>query len=177
MSNRLTSEQIRRQLWAARWAAYGQEPSLADENYWVPMWNDLNDHGEIEMRPPVYNYAKKRAMGWQATGADVATYGDYAQPPTAGHAIPPYPGDEPFEVPSPVAQPPFVAQPPEAEPVLPMSVMDDVLTQLAAIKATTDLTLLAVQGQSARIEQIRSEVVQLFESEVGQSFISRLFGR
>ena len=173
--SKLTHAQIRQELWNARWSAYGQEPSLADEDYWVPMWNDLNDHGELEMRPPVFNYAFKRAAGWQATGADVALYGDYAKPPTLWYIVPPYPDSVTLSK----APSPSIPLPPQnlPEPVVPVNVLADVLTQLAAIKATTDLTLLAVQGQSARIEQIRSEVIQAFESEVGQSFISRLFGR
>lgn len=86
----MTEDQIRRILWRCIWMSRGEAPVDADYAYWIPMWPGLVARG-VEINHP--NYAEDRVLGWQAGGADVARFGDYANPPTPYHAVPPYPGD------------------------------------------------------------------------------------
>lgn len=78
----------------------GEAPTDIDYAYWIPLWPGLVARG-VEIAHP--NYAEDRVLGWQAGGADVARFGDYAVPPTPYHAVPPYPGD----VDPPAVDPPY----------------------------------------------------------------------
>lgn len=118
----MTDDQIRREIWKGKWAAYGHEPTDQDYAYWVPLWPALVARG-VEINRP--NYAMDRLIGWTSgepiADADRALYGDYAVPPSPFHDVPPYPGDEVTPVPVPV--------PP---PIVPSV---DIVAELAAIKA------------------------------------------
>jgi hypothetical protein len=145
----LTPEQVAQKLWAATWGSRNHAPTDADKAYWTPdFWNALDAHGENEMHPPHLNYAYDRAIGWQSTGADVPPYGPYANPPSALMPVPPYPGTEPTPTPTPTPVP-------TPEPVVPVSVLGDIVEQLAAVKATTDMTLLTVQALVALITGLK----------------------
>lgn len=148
----LTPEQVAQKLWAATWGSRNHAPTDADKAYWTPdFWNALDAHGENEMHPPHLNYAYDRAIGWQSTGADVPPYGPYANPPSALMPVPPYPGTEP----TPPTPTPTPAPAPTPEPVVPVSVLGDIVEQLAAVKATTDMTLLTVQALVALITGLK----------------------
>src|SRR5262245_14558911 len=97
---RMSELENRRKLWRASWMSRGQAPDGGASAYWLPMWDELDRHGRDEMRPPVDDYAFKRALGWQSEGADVPPYGDYAHPPTPYHEVPPFPDDVPRPSPS-----------------------------------------------------------------------------
>jgi len=135
----MTEDAIRRILWRCIWMSRGEAPVDADYAYWVPMWPGLVARG-VEIGHP--NYGEDRVLGWQAGGADVARFGAYADPPTAYHLVPPYPGDDS----GPVILPPVVAPPiPLPTPVDVLleaykrieGKLDAVLAAIAAVKAPT----------------------------------------
>ena len=97
----MTATEIRKAIWTAKWGAYATAPSAADYTYWEGKWPELEARG-IELGMP--DYPQRRLLGWQATGADMASYGPYASPPSALHAVPAFPGDAQVTVP-PAADP------------------------------------------------------------------------
>lgn len=168
----LTPDQVARKLWAATWGSQNRAPVDADKAYWTTdFWNALDAHGD-SMNPPHPDYAYDRAIGWQSTGADVPPYGPYAQPPTQLQPVPPYPGD-------------VEANTGTSEPLVPASLLGDVLQKLAEISAVVNLNLLATQGivtkqdeQAARIEAIRAEVIAAAKTLAPQvGLLGRFFGR
>jgi len=94
----MTENEIRRTIWECRWKAYNEAPTPELNAYWIGKWPELEARGR-EINVP--DYARRRLLGWQAGGADVATFGEFANPPTAYHPVPPFPGDAPPDSASP----------------------------------------------------------------------------
>lgn len=87
----MTENEIRRRIWTNIWKSRGEPPNAGDYAYWMRTWPDLEARGQ-EISVP--DYADRRMLGWQAGGADVARFGEYASSRTPYHDVPPYPGDE-----------------------------------------------------------------------------------
>lgn len=88
------TQQLRTMIRQAGWMAYGREATENDYTYWV---------GDILSDPNGWSdYWWKRLLGWEAGGADVALYGDYASQPGPFFAVP---GDTPTPVPQPSPTP------------------------------------------------------------------------
>jgi hypothetical protein len=121
----MTEDQIRRVLWRCIWQSRGSAPVAADYAYWVPMWPGLVARG-VEINHP--NYGEDRVLGWQAGGTDVAAYGPFANPPSAPHAVPPYPGDD--------VAPPVVDPPPTPSPSSVEARLTAIETQLTIVHGT-----------------------------------------
>lgn len=123
----MTAAEIDREIYVAKWQTEGADPNERDYVYWREKAQELIARG-IEINfgggaDPGRAYMREKLIGWQATGADLPTYGPYAVPPSPFHAV-----MQPVET-----QPPPVDNQP---PPVPYGDLQNVLKALGEIKAT-----------------------------------------
>lgn len=120
---------IKKIIWTCSWESTGHAPSDRDYEYWLAKWPELVARGQ-EIGIP--DYAERRLLGWQATGADAPKYGPYATPPSAVHEVPPFPDEPP-----PVPAPPIVAPlPPPVDLAPVLARLDQLDHEVADVKST-----------------------------------------
>lgn len=129
----MTPNEIKQEIWKCSWMSKGEAPSEKDYAYWEGKYPELEARG-VEIGIP--DYAERRLLGWQASGADAPLYGEYATPPTPYHAVPPREGEV-------VAEPPSVNPP--SPPTQALGV-DEILAAIAALSAKLDQHNLEYKG-------------------------------
>lgn len=123
----MTLDQKRAIINQSRLQAYGRPANAGDYEYWLSKYDELDARGaEIG----IHDYAWRRLIGWQATGADAPLHGPYADPPSA---LLPYVEDTPVPTPTPGPSPV-----PVPSPVSTQVDLEPVLAVLAMINAKID---------------------------------------
>lgn len=159
----MTPTDIDREIYVAKWQTEGHDPDERDYAYWREKAPELIARG-IEIHfgggaDPGRAYMREKLIGWQATGADLPTYGPYAVPPTPFHAVP---SDVPVPTPTPVPEPPA--------PVY--GDIQDILQVVNRIEV--QMQLLATKQD---IAELRAEFVKAVKALPAQLAASGILGR
>lgn len=106
-------EQLKQVIDADAWATQGHGASQADYDYWLSKMQGDNDSGFVTSgQMSAMEYWHRRALGWQAGGADKPPYGPYSDDPSkappAGSTPAPAPAPAPAPTPAPSSPVPGV---------------------------------------------------------------------
>lgn len=161
----MTPAEIDREIYVAKWQTEGHDPDERDYAYWREKAPELIARG-IEINfgggaDPGRAYMREKLIGWQATGADLPTYGPYAVPPAPFHALP--------------AEPTPVEPQPNNPPAPVYGDIQDVLAVVNRIEVK--LELLATKADIAELREEFKAAVKQLPALLATLGLGGIFGR